>query len=376
MRGRVLRPDPSSELDPPGSAETVTDEREIRGGRAFDEAVRAFEDAATAAGETIERSYLLADRCVRFLFAGPAMVPRFTPAFAHLPDGAGVPPSLVVRVWDARSTGSPPPPIPPTTVRQNTSPRFVYRAGPVHGIAQPVEGGMSLFDAERGEATYWAVDADAVPYYETAAPIRHILSWWAGVEGRPLVHAGAVGRPGGGILLVGRGGSGKSTTALACLNSELSYLGDDYVLVEIEPSPVAHTLYSSGKLQPDNTQRLQHLRHAISNVDRLPEEKAVIFVAEHFPAKIARTFPIRAIVVPTIGNRARPRIRPAASATALAAMAPSTILQLPGTGQESLDAMARLLAKVPAFSLDLAEDMAANVRAIGELIDSLMSEGR
>ena len=36
------------------------------------------------------------------------------------------------------------------------------------------------------------------------------------------VHAGAVGNKNGGILLVGKGGSGKSSTALACLKSDFT----------------------------------------------------------------------------------------------------------------------------------------------------------
>jgi hypothetical protein len=302
------------------------------------------------------------------------MVPRLTPAFAHLSAKGSPGPTLTIRVWDADSTGSPPPPIPSAAVRESTSPRFVYRSGDVRGIAQPVEGSYSLFDPGSGEALYWVTDARSVPYYETAAPVRHILSWWGAANDRPLVHAGAVGTVNGGVLLVGRGGSGKSTTALSCLGSGLRYVGDDYVLAEPGPRPVAHALYGTGKLQPDNLHRLPDLRPAISNLDRLPEEKAVVFVAEHFPDRIASSLPIRAVLVPRLDGRGPPRIVPASPATALAAVAPSTILQLPGTGQESMDAMARLLERIPAYSISLSENLAENVRSLDGLISSLTSD--
>jgi hypothetical protein len=339
----------------------------------FDVALGAFDRAVAGSGQQIERRYSLAGHEVRFLFAGSAMVPRFTPALGHLPAGEGAKLTLTVRVWDGRSTGTTAPPIPPVTVRENTSPRFVYRGGDVRGIAQPVEEAFSMLDLSTGEAVHWVVDAETVPYYETAAPIRHILSWWGGVHDRPLVHAAAVGRPEGGVLLVGRGGSGKSTTALASLHSDLLYLGDDYVLVEMDAIPTAHTLYSSGKIQPDNIHRLPRLEPAIANPDRLDQEKAILYVAEHFPDKLCPRLPIRAVVVPRLAGRVTPRIHPCSPALALAAMAPSTLLQLPGTGQESLDAMTDLLSSMPAFVLELAGDVHANVEAIADLLTELGS---
>ena len=73
---------------------------------------------------------------------------------------------------------------------------------------------LSLFDANLRQAVYCVGAAAAIPRFEIAEPIRAILSWFMRENGRQLIHAAAVGEPGGGVLLIGRSGAGKSNTAL------------------------------------------------------------------------------------------------------------------------------------------------------------------
>ena len=79
-----------------------------------------------------------------------------------------------------------------------------------------------------------------------------------------MVHAAAVGDESGGVLLVGRGGSGKSTTALSCLGTQVGYLADDYCLVEMVEGPRVHSLYTSGKANRGSIARLPRLRAAFA----------------------------------------------------------------------------------------------------------------
>ena len=72
------------------------------------------------------------------------------------------------------------------------------------------------------------------------------------IAARCFCTAAAVGQAAGGVLLVGAGGSGKSTCALSCLTSDLLYAGDDYVAVELRPEPRVLSLFCSGKLEPDH----------------------------------------------------------------------------------------------------------------------------
>ena len=61
-------------------------------------------------------------------------------------------------------------------------------------------------------------------------------------KGYQLVHAAAVGSEAGAVLISGKGGLGKSTTALSCLGKGLTYVGDSHVVVQLDPFPRVHSL--------------------------------------------------------------------------------------------------------------------------------------
>jgi hypothetical protein len=172
------------------------------------------------------------------------------------------------------------------------------------------------------------------------------------------VHAAAVGTPNGGVLLAGKGGSGKSTTALNCINSELGYASDDYCLVAVDPQPYVYSLYNSAKVNADNTHRIPHLISAISNANRLDREKALLFLNEHYPDKIVTGFPLRAILLPRITGRSQTTLTPVSSIGGLRALAPSTIFQLSGAGGRAFQIMSRLVKQVPCYNLELGTDIA------------------
>jgi hypothetical protein len=154
------------------------------------------------------------------------------------------------------------------------------------------------------------------------------------------------------VLLVGAGGSGKSTSALSCLTSDLVYAGDDYVAIELHPEPRVLSLYCSGKLQPEHASLLPHLPAPRFAGDGALEEKSVFYVAEAFPERMSRGFPLRAILAPRVhGDETKVSSR--SPVEVLAALAPSTLLQLVPARQEALTAMAALLEDIPAFGMEV-----------------------
>ena len=60
-------------------------------------------------------------------------------------------------------------------------------------------------------------------------------------------------------LITGSGGAGKSTTALLCLQAGLAYLGDDYVVIALDPVPTAYSLYCTAKLNDDQAAKFPGL---------------------------------------------------------------------------------------------------------------------
>jgi hypothetical protein len=306
----------------------------------------AFERAARACGGACTLAFDIAGRRLRVRLAGEAMRRCLEPALAHLAAAAGgAQPDLEAMVWDTRSTGVELP------ARERAVPMGAET------VWQTGAGILTAVDAERRRAVVWAPDADAVPFNEIAAPLRVFVHLALAHAGMHLVHAAAVGRPDAGALIVGRSGAGKSSTALACLGSGLGVAGDDYVAVAPGEPPHVHSLYSSAKLNPEQLARFPALAAGAANRGRAGE-KPVLFLHPRWEAAVVRGFPLRAALAPRIVGRGATSVTRVGRAALLAALAPSTIFQLPGTGGHTLAALARLLAAVPCYELRLGARLA------------------
>ena len=168
---------------------------------------------------------------------------------------------------------------------------------------------LSVLDVESDEAWFWAPTPDAIPSWKAAAPLRAILHWWLGRRGILQLHGCEVGTLDGGVLLVGRGGSGKSTTSLACSTAGLRYAGDDYVRSPRIHSRGCTASTPPGKLEDHQLARFPGLGGAVGNPGREAGEKAVVYVEEAAPGRAIAGFPLRAILV-RVWSRRCPRRAP------------------------------------------------------------------
>ena len=190
-------------------------------------------------------------------------------------------------------------------------------------------------------------------------------------RGRYYIHAAGIGTPAGGVLLAGKGGSGKSTTTLACLNSDLGILGDDYCLLADEPQPFAYSLYSVAKLiGDDDLARFPHLARRVSNRQRAPGDKVLIPLHQCASDRMLTGFPVKAVLVPRVTGGTETRLRPINPSAALLALAPTSLMQFAG-GADTLGAMARLVKRVPTFLLELGTDLGRIPPVIRRLLGEL-----
>ncbi|HEV7146104.1 MAG TPA: hypothetical protein VGN48_03805 [Pedococcus sp.] len=322
-------------------------------------------------GSRSEAWFDLGGRRVRLRFGSSRMLPLLE-SFAHLLTDEQESADLTVWLWDSPRGSSLT--LPAADPRAPRGTRMVWADDQLRACYQPGQDTLSVLSAEGTQAWFWCADARALPYWEHAAPLRLILSWWLAAQGANLVHGAAVGRPEGGALIVGRGGSGKSTTALLSLLGGLVYASDDYVVVEREyrgQGPFIHSAFGSGKLDNAQCLRFPQLAPAIVNPDRVGDEKAVFLVNRFAPQQMAGSMPLRAILVPRISGLPDTRVAPGSAMVALAALAPSTIFQLPGEPGAELSAMAELVRSVPVFVLELGTDFAQIPERIDGLVRSL-----
>ena len=355
--------------------------------RLHEEADGSFRAAAHASGGHAESDFLVAGRRLRLRASEDVLLRRLSRTFAHLRAAGEGEPELTIHVWDSATHRTPAPPIPEVGDEQapgaffyasNTRLRVGFQlgtSGDERVLAVYPEAptpALSVLDREQRQAWYWVADAGRIPYWEEATPFRYLLDWWLREEGVHQLHAGAVGTTGGGVLIVGKSGSGKSTAALSALQSELQYGGDDYVAVSLEPEPWVHSLYSSGKLMGDHVRLLPFLLASLANPDELEYEKAVVYVNEHWPENVASGFPLRAIlaakVVPGLDVA---RLTETSRLEGLRALAPSTVFQMHTRGSDSLARMRKLAEAVPSYRLELGSDTASIPRAISALLQEL-----
>ncbi|MFO0934684.1 MAG: hypothetical protein U1E39_18505 [Planctomycetota bacterium] len=327
--------------------------------RFFDAALAAFDRAAAVAGLRVERIGV-AGQVAELRFAGPSIRERLFPALEHLVGPGLASPSLTVSVFDAASTGVPMPP--PAWPREAVGPRGEiagFADGPWRVAFNVGSGILLVHDRDGGRAIAWTADAAAVPYYETASPMRPLLAWWLGDAGRQVVHAAAVGRGERGVLLTGRGGSGKTTTALLCVQAGLAYAGDNNLVLGPGTPARGHALYGSATVRPGTLERLPALRARLRNADRLDEEKGLLFVGGADGTPRLPSFDVAAILLPRVVGGPRSRLEPASAGACFAALAPSSVLSLPGAREAAVARLGAWARSAPAHHLLLGDDLDA-----------------
>jgi hypothetical protein len=334
---------------------------------ALDSARSAFARAVSAVG-SVDRSFLIGGAPVRLRFAGPALVADLLPALEHHPvlDG-DTPPALTVHVWDEASTGAP---VPLLTAPAGAPARTVV-AGARAASSSRGRAVFDGFDGASGDAWCAVSAASVLTHGERGAPFRLAFHWWGQGLGRVLAHAGAVGIDGDGVLIVGPGGSGKSSTALACVEAGIEYAGDDYCFVAASPRPTAFGLYGSGKLLPEDVTRYPDVARAAATDAHDSDDKTMLLVSRALPNRMASSLTLRAVVVPTRSGQASPTIEPLAAGDALRALAPSTIAQLPGGAATTMRVLSRVVGALPCFTLALATDRASVPERIRDLLDGV-----
>ena len=326
-----------------------------------------FERAAQIAGE-VQYFYTIGKYNLCLRFAGEGLIPQITPALSHLAIAPVPQPHLTICLWDNTSTKTQLPLLIDSLlslIRRHWAdylgPRKEIKAYDGDRIRSNFHIGpniLSVLDREQNLACYWIDDAKDIPYWEKGSPLQTILNWWTSDLQHQYVHAGAIGNLDGGVLIAGKGGSGKSSTSLTCINSSLLYASDDYCLLSTDPKPYVYSLYNTAKLRGQaDLERFPHLADLIDNCDRLENEKAMLFLHQHHPQKVVLGFPIKAVLVPQITGKSDTDIRPISGGLALRALAPSSIFQLAGSGQTALKIMSNLVRQVPCYVLELGTDM-------------------
>jgi hypothetical protein len=287
-----------------------------------DAAARAF-DRAAAGGELVVHHYRIAGGIVRIELAGGALLP-FVRAFAHL-EVAAAPAAFTIRVCQGV-----PLPAPPWDWHALAG-RGEVPCDPGWAVSY-LDDVLSVWRRGSVDSLVWVRDAAALSLATRGSPLLHLMHAWTRTQGRTLLHAASVAA----TLLVGPGGSGKSSTAMAAYRLGLPCAADDYCLVT---GTTVESLYCSAKLFDRDLHEPASARDASS--------KALVWIEPSLSA------PLRAIVVPEITGDGVVALEPISPAQALRAMAPSTLFQLPWSEAATVAALGRMVRTHPSYRLRL-----------------------
>jgi hypothetical protein len=277
-----------------------------------------------------------------------------------------------IELWEVAASGVAPPRLPPEA-------REAGAMGAITWLSSPTtagtfhEGGPILvaWDAAAKTVSGWIGDITRLAAWERAAPLRAPLNWILRGPRRALVHAAAIGPGGGGpgLLIGGPSGSGKSTTALSWLLSGGDFAGENDVLVDLDGSggPAAAPVYANAKVDAETIRLLPELAATAGPGDDELHGKSVLDIRELRPGQPTGPIPIGAIVIPRVARVARPEVKPIPGSAALRALAPSSLLQLPGE-RGGLAVMAALVRELPCYEAELALDTAANLDALERVL--------
>jgi hypothetical protein len=221
---------------------------------------------------------------------------------------------------------------------------------------------LIVSDFSSGTSYTWYPSITALPGWAKASPFRVPLSWLCNRHQMQIVHAAAVGVEGRAVLLVGDGGSGKSTTALACALAGFDYLGDDYCAFEPATGKV-HMVYRTAKMFRPTLDLLPAIADLVENRDRVDLEKGIAFL-DPSHIKLARSANLSAILLPRVGDATGPIVHPASREQVIKAVLPSTVCGLMGGTSATPRFIMQLVQSVPAYHLILRPDMGAVVEAV------------
>jgi hypothetical protein len=355
--------------------------RGVSGDAAFGAMQTAFQAALDAGSDEVSTTdYTLAGATVRMRIVGERLAESIGSAFRHLAM-ADTPerPQLVVDLWDEHTTGV----ACPRAIEEIAEDMTGWReAGFALTVGTPEDRRVGhllpdvrvWMDREAAHVVGCVADAGRLSVLYRGMPLHFQLLLWHADRGIPVVHAALVSRGDRGVLFVGKGGTGKTTSALACLSSGFRFLADDYVGIEqLESCQFAgHSLYESVWITTDNATRFTHFSpHAEQPGFPAVADRQLIQLYDVAPGRLDQTARIRAVVATELSSEKGSTIGLVPKGKALFALAPSSMLQLPVSGRAILERMAELVQHTPSYRLSVGRDVAA----LPSLVDELLEQG-
>ena len=346
-----------------------------KGEEGFLAARRRYAEAASAQpGGESNRVSRLAGRNLLISFVGRALADALAPSFAHMTGTlTGAIPTFApsVLLWDCAATRIPRPAVPDEAgwVAAGDGWRASTHDGSRY-LCEERPGSLLWLDRQEGQLVGCFSDARQLGCADRARPLQRIMSEFCRSLGIQEIHAALVASEGRGVLIVGGGGRGKSTTSLDGLHGGLDFLGDDSVGIgEDERGSVqGHCLYASARIRPQQPARWPRFSGQWQFPEP-PEEKALFLPGMFLPDRVPRTARIVAIAVPAVTDGSLQVTRTSPLDAFHALVHHSRDNRRFGLSAVEFSRLSRMTKEVPCYRFEVDEDPARVAGALRRLID-------
>ncbi len=357
-----------------GAAEVI-DQPTFQGSEVFRLLERAFQYAMEKnSAEVQESCFVFGGRPVRFRIVGRELHQRILRPFSHLRSTgkASDIPQLTIDLWDECKTK--------VRCQAHTIScdskwnQITVQSSDRRYLAQQLPNTLTCLDRTESRIVGSIAWSPWVFIYEFAKPFARLLLEWHNDQGIQVIHGGLVAKNGQGALLVGKSGSGKSTSSLACLCGGLDFLGEDFVGLEItkEGTVIGHSLYNSVFLERNHSKRFKELSSQVIRGQHSNERKSAVLLSEGFSPRLKRSVPIRVLVLPQVNESIiQSRFRSASKGEALLGLGPSCLFQIPSRGAGSFPKLAELATIVPSYHLELGSDLSTIPSTVGNILSEV-----
>jgi|GEM_PF-942149 len=308
-----------------------------------------------------DASFLIGGHAVALKFRQGPLIRQILPSLRPLAaDGPAQEPEYRIHLWDGGD-------FPDLPVLKDMLPHenkvSLINSPPLHFLYNPEGRIFSMLDTQNRVGFYYVPDPAALPDYEVCTPMRMLVHRICQELGMYFVHSACVGYDGSAALLIGKSGSGKSTTALVSLMNGLDFLSDDYICISDIPGDIkAHSLYRGCKLMDGSLPELDALKRFIVPTNKTNSKN--VLMLDGSAGRLRQKMGLKAVILPVIAHAPATAFKRIPAARALAELAGSTIMQMPGSADYMMKGLSALCATLPVFSMSLSEDPAEIAAAL------------
>jgi len=306
--------------------------------------IRSFED----------RCYRIGEDRIQVRYCDPKLASLLHRSLAHLECDSGEKPSLTIHAISRA--------VPPLALAADdwfsSAIRWKSREMSEHEpfmLYVPGNGGrFDLMLADEHQAVACFRDPDLIPAWDMATPFRDILHAWFRLRGGHILHGAVVADGKHAVMLAGAGGSGKSSSAMACLrHSDLHFLGDDVTLIRDgdRGKRLVHSLYNTAKLLPHDCERFAGRLSQLDDSGR-SDGKPTFYTYPDFGDRVAKTRILVGFLLVRPHRAEHAVVSPASPGDTWRAIAPSTMSLLP-VDAGGIKWLGNLAASLPACWLDV-----------------------